>query len=354
MGKSGMTVKIKIPKGNAFLFISFVAISICFIMIASAVHSQKIIYLSKNSLYTGHEIPFSIYDARDNNLWEKVIPKLSDEYDDYAIYLPVEESEFLLRGAYIKGRVSAPPMVWGKFFDEHTAWSETPLMVVGISHKDEIEYIDNKYYYSYNGTKYEVIGIMGLEKDSRINDMIFIDFKSALGISDINTQYVLDTRGKGYIKNIGDKLEDLVSGKADCVIALPGDSHEGLAAMLISKGIIMDVLYVFVLICFSLCTVLVTDMWLKFRGQFLFVMQLCGYKKCFKIIEIFKRYCTITISGYIVSIFIAMILSYFISDISIHPVDAIIALALSVGLGTIILSVLYIRWMMTSSSIGGK
>ncbi|MBE5938501.1 MAG: hypothetical protein E7265_10795 [Lachnospiraceae bacterium] len=328
----------RIPKGNGMLFISFVAISLCFIIIASSVHTKKYNDMSSNDMYTGHEISFSIFESAKDDIWDRIIPDLSAACEDFAIYLPLEESEFVLRGTYINGTVLNPPMIWGEFFDKETSLTDKPSMVIGVNHEKDIQYTGDKAYYSYYGTSYEVLGVMGMNTESRINDMIFMDFNSALNLNGVNAQYCLDTKEKEDIKYVGIELEQELSGKTDSMVILPGDIDEGLISSFISRGIIMDVLYIMIVICFVLCTVLVTKMWLEFRDKLFIAFRLCGYSKRIIALEIFKRYYLVTIISYIASVLIALIISACINDISIFVSDVIVSFVLSASLGIVILA----------------
>lgn len=345
MHKAGEIMKLfgkKIPKGNFLLYISFVAISLCFIMIISAIHSQKYTSMSQNDMYSGHEVTIMVYESWYDNLWENVITEMPDKYNNYSIYAPVVDSDSLLRGVYVKGRTVSPPLIWGKFFDENTSWSDQPMMVAGSSFENEIKDIGGKRVYTYNGVDYQVIGVIGTKNESRINNMMFIDFKSAIRENGVVSKYILDTKREKGINSIAGELERLISYKADCSVLMQGESDRGIAAELVSKGMIMDALYVMVLICFALCTVIVTDIWIMFRQQLFYSIKLCGYEGRFKALEIFRRYIAIAGSGYATGVVLMVIISAFVSHILVFLTDIIITFGLTIVLGIVILSIIYI------------
>lgn len=335
-----ISLKKRIPKGNILLLISFAAISVSFLLIVSAAHAGKYTMLSQNSMYTGHEVDFTLYESKDDGLWDNVIPKLSEEYDDFALYCPIKNEDYILRGIYVKGRVVSPPMIWGQYFDEKTSWADEPLAVVGKSCEEEITEINGKRCFSYDGTDYEVIGIMGTANESRINEMVFLNFKSVIEIKGINTEYVVDIRNQKELNNIGNKIYGLISGKADCVIYLPGSGVD-VEKSIFSKGVIMDTLYVMMLISFSLCTVIITEIWLKYRRQLFFALRLCGFPGYVKILEVYKGYGLISFLGYIVGIGLLMVVSGLFYDLQVNISDIVIAFILSVGLGTVIFAIIY-------------
>jgi len=330
----------KISKGNGMLFASFVAVSLCFIIIASSVRTQRYNEMSRNGMYTGNETSFTVFEG-DDDLWDMVIPDLSADWEDYGIFLPMEEEEFVIRGVYINGEVQTPPMIWGDYFTADTSLTSNPTAVIGADHQDKIQYEDEKAYFSYGDTKFEVIGVMGLERESRVNNMILIDFNSALGINGIAGQYYLDAKSKKDIILVGTDLERELSGKSDSVVIVPGYSSEGFLNDIIAGGAIMNLLYVMIVVCFSLCTVLVTKMWLEFRGKFFAALNLCGYNKGLMALEIFKKYYPVTLCAYLTSVIIALIIGACISDITIFLTDILLAFIMSAGLGLVILGTLY-------------
>lgn len=69
--------------------------------------------MSRNNMYTGHQKNFSVYNAEEKNVWEDVIENLSAKYDDFAIYMPMQDPEIVVRGVCVKGSVEEPPMIEG-------------------------------------------------------------------------------------------------------------------------------------------------------------------------------------------------------------------------------------------------
>lgn len=335
-------LKKRVPRGSILLFVSFAAISLSFLMIVSAVHVGKYNIISKNSLYTGHEVSFSIYDSFNDDLWDNIIPKLSAEYNDFALYCPMKDSDFIMRGLYIKGEVVTPPMVWGNYFDEYTSYADEPMAVIGSSYEKDIQEKNGKKYYAHNGTDYEVIGIMGTDNDTMINEMVFVNFKSAVWENSVNTGYVLDVNNRSEINNIGHRLEQLMTGWADCIIALPEESEENMAASLLSRGIVLDTLYIMLVICFSLCTIIITGIWMKYRRHLFFAMNLCGFTKCARLIEVYKKYVVIVLAGYVAGVGLVVAASLFLNMINVYLIDILFAFILSVCLGTLIFALSYV------------
>lgn len=330
--------KKKIPKGSGILYISFTVISLSFLMIVSAVRAQNNIMLSQNGLYTGHEAAFTLYDTSTDSLWDSVISDLSKEYDDFSLCLPLDEPDFIFRGIYVDGRVISPPMLWGSFFDESTSWSGKPTMVAGRSHAGEIREIGGKRCMTMHGVTYEVIGIMGTENANKLNDAVFIDFHSAIRENEnsADAEYILDTHNRNDVNEIGQELEMCLSGRADCIMSLPGETEESLVASLISRGVLMDTLYAMMFVSFSLCTVILTGIWLQYRRQLSFSLELCGFRPLIRVFELYKRYGSITFLGYVTGLAVMLGISLTVFRVPVYVSDLLLAFALSAGLGTVI------------------
>lgn len=328
-------------RGSVLLYISFAAISMSFLLLISVASVGSNTMLSQNSMYTGHELTFSIYDSADDNIWNNIVGKLDNQYNDYAIYCPIKGTDYIIRGIYLKGKVATPPMLWGDYFDNNTSWSDEPLVVVGSSHQDTIWEKGNNKYISYNGVDYRVIGVMGTHYESRINEMLFINFKSAIRESGVNTEYVLDTYEQSDINTIGKKISSCILEKADCVMIIPEEGSDSSALHIISKETIMDVLYLMVFLCYSLCTIIITEMWLKYRSSLIMSHSLCGYKKIISYIDIIRRYGLAAVMGCFTGIAAVYAFSVMYNKISISISDIMLDFIITVGLGGIFVTGLY-------------
>lgn len=335
----------RIPRGNLLLFFSFTVISLCLLLIVSASRAERTAKLLGNTLYSGHHKGFSIIESDEEEQWEDVLPDIEAEYEDFAIYVPVREQDIMMRGIYINGDAEKPPMLSGYYFDKSASWTDQGLVVLGKDYEKDVSEHDGKKYYRHDGTEYEVIGIMGTEEDSRINQMVLLDFKSAVRISGINTRYILDAKTESRIQEIGQQLCDLFVYPANVLIGLEEqgeqDTDSGMASYL-SSDVIMDTLYVMILISFSLSTILITFIWFRFRGQLFYAWSLCGYGKRPVCLEIAKRFYAVAGAGFAAGLVLMYAVSAISSDVDMVFPDACRAFGMTVGLGTVMLCFCYL------------
>ncbi len=98
------------------------------------------------------------------------------------------------RYVYFQGKVQLPPILSGRFFTTEECLSRTPLAVIGKELEIESFYENEKKYIILDGIKCEVIGIAGMEHDSTIDRIYFIN------IGAIPMQMQL---GRFYIDGLG-------------------------------------------------------------------------------------------------------------------------------------------------------
>lgn len=333
----------KIPKGTFFLFLSFVMVSLCLLLIVSATRADRINNMSQNMMCSGHERNFFIKDAEEEGLWGKVIPELGSRHEDFVIFLPMQDPDIVMRGICVKGRVEVPPMIEGKYFDFDTSWSDTPRIVLGKACQEGIVERDGKKYYTYGETVFEVLGIMGTKEESRMNHMALLDFKSAVRMRGINTDYLLDARKESDLVDVAQDMHNLFRLYRPTDVGIYDDEAERISfiARVLSSDAIMDTMYVMILISFSLSTILVTFIWLRFRSSLFFAWRLCGYEGRAQGLETAKRFYLVAGVGFVVGLFLMALFSMVMEDIQVKAMDILQAFGMTVGLGTVILFLCY-------------
>ena len=88
----------RIPKGSVLLFLSFMALSVCLMLITYTFRTSKELNLGQNNLYSGHQKNFSISQGENETEWDEVLPKLLSEGENYAIYVPLQADVVAMRG----------------------------------------------------------------------------------------------------------------------------------------------------------------------------------------------------------------------------------------------------------------
>lgn len=327
----------KIPKGTLLLFASFAAISVCLLLVMSASRIGRIDALSRNGLYSNHQRSFGISNAEGEVGWEDIISVLDGKYRDFAIFLPVSDPEVMMKGVCVHGKVESPPMLWGRYFDYQTSWTKRPTAVLGKDYRKDVLWREGKRYYTHQGVEYEVIGIMGVEEESRLDQMVAIDFRSAINRMGMNASYVLDAKKEADILSIGRDIQQMLATSANFGMYLGEQEAGSLLDGIFSSDMIMDTIYMMTLVSFFLSTILVTWIWLRFRQQLFDAWELCGYGNHLKWIEIARRFALSAAAGFAAGVMLVFLVSWAMPDLTMETMDVFKAFGVTVGLGAVIL-----------------
>lgn len=327
----------KIPKGSFLLAASFAAISACLLLVLSSARSGRTDALNRNGLYSGYQRSFGISNAEGDRLWDDIIPVLDDKFDNFALFLSVEDTSILVKGTFLNGEAEATPLLWGRYFDNQTSWTEHPTAVLGKDYQKDAAQRGRKLYYTYRDVEYEVIGIMGTEEKSRLDRMLVVDFRSALQMAGVNTSYVLDAKREADIIAIGEEMQRLIALPAELGMFLGEREDESMLDGIFSSGRIMDTVYTMALGSFFLSTILVATLWLRFRRSLFYAWALCGYRKSLVLAEITRRFLAGVAAGTAIGQLSVLAVSLAVPDLPVGTIDILKASGVSLGLGAAIL-----------------
>jgi len=324
-------------KGSILLFISYMAVSLCIILIVSAINYEKINEMSRDTLYTKNKCKFMLNNL-DEKKWESIVTTLCEEYDNFAIYHTIPDETIVVRGILTDGTVQKPPMISGKFFDKETSWSDKPAIVLGREMEKDIYETSGELFYDYKGTSYNVIGVMGTEIDSRLNHMMLIDFKSLLKL-EYGGEFIFDAADYDTAEEAYETMNSLFSVEDGFFMTLKQENvlEDTLIAKLMSSSYIMKSMYAMAFVSFSLCTTLVTLIWMRHRRQQFFVWKMTGYKRIWEIAQISKQYYKVTILAYVVGVIFMKCIMFNMKEFVYTWVELVKAFGITVGLGSVIL-----------------
>ena len=141
------------------------------------------------------EDTFELNNSIQNNGLTAVETLLSSGNADYLASL----HNGVMRGVVYKGKVIGPPLLSGRFFYEDECLSDTPMAVVGKNYEEDIINNNGKRYYEYRNREYEVIGIIGLNGESPIDDIIFVNIGSLSPEEQLEGMYYIDCSSNNEI-----------------------------------------------------------------------------------------------------------------------------------------------------------
>ena len=290
----------RLQYGTGILVVSFLVVTICFGTILHLVDQMDKNRIMDNALYSRNQREFAIVSTENEDLWQEVIPRISKEWNG-VMYLPIESSDIIVRGIYTSGDDQVPPMIYGDFFSKKTSWTTEKTIVVGKKLMDEIYEEGGNYYYRYGEDVYHVIGVMGTDKDSKINNMLLIDFRAAQSLSGVESRYVIDGKNVTIVQVLMQNIKKHIGEQAEVI--MPNDSMQYGT----SGARIVQVISVALVVSFGLCLVLVSDMWFKFRANLRYVWTLCGIAQWRQKVELVKTYCIISVMGSVVGYIVCVL-----------------------------------------------
>lgn len=145
------------------------------------------------SLYNENSIPFIVKNHEKPVDWSKI-----DTSQSYTIFAELEtikvKSELQdIRGIYFKNDTYFPPLVSGRFFNHTDFYNNKKVAVIGKNvDKTNVTEKNNKYYYQYQSENYEIIGTMGAEYSSKLDNTILLNIDGVSSESLQSKFHVLD------------------------------------------------------------------------------------------------------------------------------------------------------------------
>ncbi len=322
----------KLKKNNIMLYLSFLSIVFAAIIVSAVVRYNEITQKRSSKFLSENAKSLFVEDCEDVDFWVKRLK--NEKYDNFVLYNVIEDPDYDVRGVFYKGEMEGFPMIKGEFLKENE-YGNKPCMVVGKNHQDEI-YIENgESFFDYQNVAYKVVGIVGEKIESRINDVLFIDFSSSIQISGVNSYYLLDSTKKANVKGIVESLYQ--SAQYPERVSYTEQMENGFFGKLLEKGKITGTMYGAMLVIFLISTVLTTNLWLENRKKKIGVFALNGYSKAQIVWEIIIEYFKLALVAYAGGVICATVLSLAIWDFDVNIQDYIGAFLVSVGFGVIAL-----------------
>ena len=287
----------KIPKGTLMLLVSFAAITFCSVIMIGALRTnEENDYLSKR-LYSDNTRRFQIIDSEDNTFWQAFLAQNTET--NFILYCLIRDGETDTRSVYYKGNVDLPPILDGRFFSEEDCLSERRTVVIGKDHEDKAELVNGVLYYSYNGQDHEVIGIMGTERPSRINNIVLLNFSSGIEIETTSARYAVDGSDSNALERFVGKIES--SFKYPAYVSVSGIYQPTGMGLFMGKQM-STTFYVLILASFLLSTIIVAFLWIGYKRRTVFIKRMLGYTNAQIAKDTVTSYAKTALFGFVIGI----------------------------------------------------
>lgn len=189
-----------------------------------------------------------------------------------------------MRGLYFTSKYKYNlPVIEGRFFNYNDFKKNNNYVVVGQNLKHGLYKENNKLYYNYFDKKYEVIGIVGFDIDSKLNDIVFFNLVNIFEQSPQKTDIIIGLNYKKIANNMKQlHLEDTIK-----LLDIP---YMGVSRIWSTPNIYIIITYTTYLCCLLAVLFLI---YLKsyYYKNYIKTFRILGFKKIFIYKNIFIWEC---------------------------------------------------------------
>lgn len=265
---------------------------------------------------------YSVEDGIKNR--DAIMQAVDDTKARVAIYMTKQYGKNKVNAIYYNERFVNFPMRYGHFFTKAELKSGKNMAVIGKNLESSIKEQNGNKYIKLNGNYFRVIGIIGYDSDTIIDDYIYISVGQADGITDGNL-CTLDIWGKdtGADEQFAENLSE------NGVLA---EQRAGTAAY--SESVFVDILYgrwfIAIFVCDLLCIAVISVQWIKRQQREICIRRLVGAKNLQVLGHILAKYILYTVVSMVLSTLICMLAfseymyAIFIGYMTIIPVMLIV------------------------------
>lgn len=265
---------------------------------------------------------YSVEDGIKNR--DAIMQAVDDTKARVAIYMTKQYGKNKVNAIYYNERFVNFPMRYGHFFTKAELKSGKNMAVIGKNIESSIKEQNGNKYIKLNGKYFRVIGIIGYDRDTIIDDYIYISVGQADGITDGNL-CTLDIWGKdtGADEQFAENLSE------NGVLA---EQRAGTAAY--SESVFVDILYgrwfIAIFVCDLLCIAVISVQWIKRQQREICIRRLVGAKNLQVLWHILAKYILYTVVSMVLSTLICMLAfseymyAIFIGYMTIIPVMLVV------------------------------
>lgn len=295
---------------RTLLFLTFVIVSTLSIILINYTNYLNTENKISQGFYSNNTVFFRTDYKKMTTTYEALVSKGED-----CILFREFGLNYDIRGIYYKGNIEQPKLREGRFLKATDFYNNRKVAVVGQGIMQD----DNDRTINLFGNEYEVIGILGVERPSLYDQMIFFNIDS-IDLDNIEEGlWAIDGNSNTEIMSNFDIVKDHIRSNGGNVDILEVKQH-GVVDMLKYNIVNIGILTIIVVL-FSLSSIYVSQLWFDHKKQEFAVVKLVGYESSKKVIfNIIKEFISIATAGASGSILFILILN--ILGISQIKIDA--------------------------------
>lgn len=321
-------MKIRFGKGTLLLFISFWAMSVCSLTMLGTMRTDRQNREESRRNYSDYAATIVVSDCNDD-FWEEYFK--SDNLKNAVLYTNVWDENYEIKGIYGQGNFKRPHMIAGNFDELFIKNGTKNCAVVGKNLQSQIYIMKGQGYIDIQGESFRVAGIMGVEYESRINDMIYINFSKAIEFGNSGQQMIMDSRYKWRIDSNVSHLQSFAAGKGEFYSNTL--IQESMLSKIFENSNMTKYLFILVLISFWLSTVIIVSMWLMYKKKEISIKDMMGFCHLQILGDIAFDYLKISVMGYLAGIVIFIPIGILGKAVTFKIYDIGTSLFLTVVLG---------------------
>lgn len=226
---------------------------------------------------------------------ERLIDILNQTKTKFAVCLDyTEQEDGSIRYIYFNKKYANLPMESGRFFRASDFAEENDVAVVGKDRKDELYVKDGKQYISVSGKEYLVLGVIGYQDKTVLDNYIFINMRS--GISQVSHVYLIDSFSGNAIKIAETCMDTLEEEGISSQFLTAGKSYsDSLMPQLITSRWFLGLL-----LCSFVCLLLVSVQWVNYQKREICIRRLTGASIGDVMRLIVSKYASIAVIAFVV------------------------------------------------------
>ena len=278
------------------LFIGAITIGLCFSMILLNNRRKQELEFNSRGFYNEYAAKFMITDMASE---ERFKSALKSTVKNGVVYLKNLDLLNSLQGVWFQGEVVKPELQSGRFFEEEDFLGDTKYAVIGASYLEDIEEQEGKKYIEIEEENYEVIGVLKAKADTKLGQMIFINWNAAIKQYGISGDYLLDGASEEYVE---ETIEVLESKMYSDEIYYQEKLMEDTSVVRIFGLETLDAIYLIMFINFIICGIFITMYWLQKQKKHIEVYGLLGIGRKYLFLDMLKGYIKIVIPGILIGV----------------------------------------------------
>lgn len=215
---------------------------------------------------------YSCISIKNSNYEKEVlVSALKHMKTDFALCLDKSDENGTVRGIYFNKKYANLPMESGRFFKSSDFVKDNYVAVIGKEKKAEVYIKDNNQYIDVYGKEYFVLGIIGYQNETVLDNDIFINIFTDL--EEPGNLYLIDYMSDRDAEGITEKYVDLLfESEIDARIIINGENY----SESIMPSIVASRWFIGLLISCVICLTLISVQWINYQKIEICIRRLIG------------------------------------------------------------------------------